>query len=149
METTIKPITTIEAAAKALSLKIEEAKAKLARVTAEVGDVTKTEEREAEERVDDIIDAPTPESIAAATPRDWAIVGVRRDKQDLANLIETTKLELITPHGNYVLLPKNERLISPAGFHPDERVFIKPSTGATVSVLPKSSNLSYYNFASK
>ena len=51
---------------------------------------------------------------------------------------------VIDQDATYVLVEKGEKLVSPAGFHPSQRVFIKTRTALSVTKLPKHSNLIAY-----
>ena len=133
----------------ALNLKIEEAEAKLKQCREESGNVTEEIFKAASAKIDKAMNEmkEDPKAFAAITPQDWAIISTHNAENNLARMKETADLNLITPHGKFVLVPESfEGLVSPSGFHPDERVFIQPEQGAIVPVLPKSSNMKAYDF---
>ena len=50
-------------------------------------------------------------------------------------------LMIISDQARYVLIGKDENLISPSGFHPSQRVYIKTQAAVQTNRLPKYSNL--------
>ena len=65
-------------------------------------------------------------------------------KKAFINTYENLDLMVIGQDATYVLVEKGEKLVSPAGFHPSQRVFIKTRTAVSVDKLPKHSNLIAY-----
>tara|TARA_R110000772_G_C13310282_1_gene440315 strand:- start:41094 stop:41552 length:459 start_codon:yes stop_codon:yes gene_type:complete len=65
---------------------------------------------------------------------------------NLKGFNESLALDLMTisEKATHVLVEKGENLISPSGFHPEERVFIRTRTAVAVNRLPRSSNLIAY-----
>ena len=53
------------------------------------------------------------------------------------NTYDHCELMVIDQDANYVLVEKGEKLVSPAGFHPSQRVFIKTRTAVSVNKLPQ------------
>lgn len=133
----ITTIKTNEEAQTRLASKLAELLATQADLKTSLGDFTPDETAEAEKCLS---------NLSAMTPRHWSLVQLENLAFQIKGIQTTQQADLIFPDGQYLLLPVGEQLISPAGFHPDERVFIKPSAGAIVSKLPKSSNLACCDF---
>ena len=144
--TTRSPIKSVESALKVLEGKINETNKLLESHKSNLGEITDEEAAEARNKFNSMIESPSTESVKALTPRDFDIIRLQNTERELERLTETSGMELIAPNGSFVMLPKGERLASPAGFHPDEQVFVKPSTGAIVSKSPNSSNMDCYDF---
>ena len=53
------------------------------------------------------------------------------------NTYDHCELMVIDQDATYVLVEKGEKLVSPAGFHPSQRVFIKTRTAVSVNKLPQ------------
>jgi len=144
--TSISPFKSLESAIKALDGRINETKKLVESHKSSLGEITDEEAAESRNRFNSMIEFPSTESVKALTPRDTGIIRLRNTERELERLTETAGMELIAPNGNFVMLPRGERLVAPAGFHPDEQVFVKPSSAAIVSKLPNSSNMDCYDF---
>lgn len=59
----------------------------------------------------------------------------------------TLRADLFHFEAKYMLCPKGEGLVSPAGVSPDTGVFIRPSVCVQVDELPAQSNLVYFERA--
>lgn len=134
----MKPIKTNEQAQGKLDSEILKVKAEIAGLKAELGIVNKAEKLEVE-------NCPFDELINR-TPRQWKISQLQHACRSLKWLNNTKKAELIFPHGKYLMVPKGTKVLSPSGFHPEEKVFLKPEQGCLVDVLPRSSNMGYHDF---
>ena len=134
-----KPITSMKEAQDKLDQQIEEVEKEITIGASMLDDVTREEEEEVNSR-------KTMEELMSMTPRQWSISQLQTNRDLLKRLKETKELELIFPHGKYVMVPKGTQLLSPSGFHCEEKVFIKPESGCLVDALPKSSNMGYYDF---
>ena len=66
------------------------------------------------------------------------------DYELLDSLKETATLNIQKVETRYLLTDQDE-LISPAGFHPDEKVFIQTGQWVQTNVLPKSSNMKAFD----
>ena len=66
------------------------------------------------------------------------------DYELLDSLKETATLNIQKVETRYLLTDKDE-LISPAGFHPDEKVFIQTGQWVQTNMLPKSSNMKAFD----
>ena len=135
----MKPITSIKDARAKIDKQIEDLKKEISIGASMLDDVTKEEEAEVESR-------KTIEDLMSMTPRLWDLSNLQSNRTLLKRLRETKEQELILPHGKYVMVPQGSQLISPSGFNPAEEVFIKPDSGCLVDVLPRSSNMEYYDF---
>ena len=140
------PIKSIEAAKEILAIKIQKNRAEIESIESQLGNVSVEETEESIAKFKTFVGNITPENASAVTDRVQTIVSLDNKQRFLKDMEKTANLELVAPHGNFLLLPHGERLSSPAGFHPDEQIFVKPSAGAMVPELPQSSNLSYYDF---
>jgi hypothetical protein len=136
---TSKIIKNNEEAQAQLAIKVTDRIADEERLKSDIGVFNSEEMEEAEMLLSE-------SDYASMSVRHWQLIRLDNLRHEIKGLQETQKANLIFPDGKYLLLPKGERLISPAGFHPDQKVFIQPSEGALVSHLPKSSNMSYYDF---
>ena len=134
-----KPITSMQEAQDKLDRQIEDVEKEIAIGASMLDDVTREEEEEVNNR-------KTVEELMSMNPRQWSISQLGTNRALLKRLKETKKEELIFPHGRYLMVPKGTQLLSPSGFRCDEQVFIKPESGCLVDVLPKSSNMGYYDF---
>jgi len=58
----------------------------------------------------------------------------------------TLQMDLMHVNTRYVMLEPGKKIVSPAGFHPDSKIYTKPS-GVVILTdrLPRTSNLSYYD----
>lgn len=134
-KTIMKPIKTNEQAQGKLDSEILKVKAEIAGLEDKLGIVDEAEELEVE-------NCP----LMSRTPRQWKISQLQHACRSLKWLKKTKKAELIFPDGKYLMVPKGTKVLSPSGFHPDEKVFLKPEQGCLVDVLPRSSNMGYYDF---
>jgi len=134
-----KPITSLKEAHDKLDQQIEEVEKEITMGSQKLGDVTEAEMAEVESHTTDA-------ELLARTARQWEISHIQSDQFLLQRLKETKEQELIFPHGKYVMVPKGTQLLSPSGFRCEEKVFIKPESGCLVDVLPRSSNMGYYDF---
>ena len=75
---------------------------------------------------------------------DMDAITASNDYYLLDNLQETTTLNIQKVETRYLLTDQDE-LISPAGFHPDEKVFIQTGQWVQTNVLPKSSNMKAFD----
>ena len=66
------------------------------------------------------------------------------DYELLDSLKETATLNIQKVETRYLLTDQDE-LISPAGFHPDEKVFIQTGQWVQTNMLPKSSNMKAFD----
>ena len=66
------------------------------------------------------------------------------DYELLDSLKETATLNIQKVETRYLLTDQDE-LISPAGFHPEEKVFIQTGQWVQTNVLPKSSNMKAFD----
>ena len=66
------------------------------------------------------------------------------DYELLDSLKETATLNIQKVETRYLLTDQDE-LISPAGFHPDEKVFIQTGQWVQTHMLPKSSNMKAFD----
>ena len=66
------------------------------------------------------------------------------DYELLDSLKETATLNIQKVEPRYLLTDQDE-LISPAGFHPEDKVFIKTGQWVQTNVLPKSSNMKAFD----
>lgn len=131
-------ITTTEQAAARIETKLIERKAALAEKLAFTGPISEEVKKGASALLDG--------DFAKITEFDFAVFAIVGIEAEIAGLETTQKADLIFPAGKFVMIPKGERLVSPAGFHPDEMVFLKPASGVITDKLPDSSNLSFYDF---
>ena len=122
-----------------LDQQIEELEKEITIGASMLDDVTREEEDEVNSR-------KTVEELMSMTPRQWDISKLGTNRALLKRLKETKEQELIFPHGRYLMVPQGSKLLSPSGFHCEEEVFIKPESGCLVDVLPRSSNMGYYDF---
>ena len=134
----MKPIKTNKEAQAKLNTQILKVKAKIAGLEKELGTVEALEIKEVEKA--------TTNEMVKFTKRQWAICIVINCCDEIEKLVETRKQELIFPHKKFVMVPEGTQLVSPSGFHPDEKVFVKPEKGCLIDCLPSSSNMSYYDF---
>jgi len=134
-KTIMKPIKTNEEAQAKLDSKILKVKAEISGLEDKLGIVDEAEELEVE-------NCP----LMDRTLRQWKISQVQHAYRSLKWLNNTKKAELIFPDGKYLMVPKGTKVLSPSGFHPDEKVFLKPEQGCLVDVLPRSSNMGYHDF---
>lgn len=144
--TTRSPFKSVESAIKVLEGRINETEKLIEFHKSSLGEITDAEAAQARDKFNSMMESASTKSAKAVTPRDIGIIGLLNTERELERLTETAAMELITPNGNFVMLPKGERLVSPAGFHPDEQVFIKPPAGAVVPRLPNSSNMDFFDF---
>lgn len=121
-----------------LHSKILKATSTVAELEKELGEVEASEIEEVEKATSD--------EMVKFTKRQWAICVRKNTRIEIERLVETKNQELIFPHGKFVMVPQGTQLTSPSGFHPDERVFVKPEKGCIIDCLPDSSNMSYYDF---
>tara|TARA_R100001594_G_scaffold89224_1_gene123614 strand:+ start:918 stop:1325 length:408 start_codon:yes stop_codon:yes gene_type:complete len=75
---------------------------------------------------------------------DMNAITASNDYYLLDNLKETATLNIQKVETRYLLTDQDE-LISPAGFHPDEKVFIQTGQWVQTNVLPKSSNMKAFD----
>lgn len=75
---------------------------------------------------------------------DMNAVTAFNDYELLDSLKETATLNIQKVETRYLLTDQDE-LISPAGFHPDEKVFIQTGQWVQTNVLPKSSNMKAFD----
>ena len=75
---------------------------------------------------------------------DMNAITASNDYDLLDNLKETATLNIQKVETRY-LLTDQEELISPAGFHPEDKVFIKTGQWVQTNVLPKSSNMKAFD----
>ena len=75
---------------------------------------------------------------------DMNAITASNDYYLLDNLKETATLNIQKVETRYLLTDQDE-LISPAGFHPEEKVFIQTGQWAQTNVLPKSSNMKAFD----
>tara|TARA_B100000497_G_C7509160_1_gene310269 strand:+ start:279 stop:719 length:441 start_codon:yes stop_codon:yes gene_type:complete len=134
-KTIMKPIKTNEQAQAKLDSEISKMKAEIAGLKDKLGIVDEAEKLEVE-------NCP----LMSRTPRQWEISQLQHACRSLKWLNNTKKAELIFPDGKYLMVPKGTKVLSPSGFHPDEKVFLKPEQGCLVDVLPRSSNMGYHDF---
>ena len=74
---------------------------------------------------------------------DMNAITASNDYYLLDNLKETATLNIQKVETRYLLTDQDE-LISPAGFHPEEKVFIQTGQWVQTNVLPKSSNMNAF-----
>ena len=134
----MKPIKTNEEAQAKLDSEILKVKAEISGLEEKLGIVDEAEELEVENCPFD--------QLMNRTPRQWKISQLQHACRSLKWLNNTKKAELIFPDGKYLMVPKGTKVLSPSGFHPDEKVFLKPEQGCLVDVLPRSSNMGYHDF---
>lgn len=75
---------------------------------------------------------------------DMNAITASNDYYLLDNLKETATLNIQKVETRYLLTDQDE-LISPAGFHPEEKVFIQTGQWVQTNVLPKSSNMKAFD----
>ena len=75
---------------------------------------------------------------------DMNAITASNDYYLLDNLKETATLNIQKVETRYLLTDQDE-LISPAGFHPDEKVFIQTGQWVQTNMLPKSSNMKAFD----
>ena len=75
---------------------------------------------------------------------DMNAITASNDYYLLDNLKETATLNIQKVETRYLLTDQDE-LISPAGFHPEEKVFIQTGQWGQTNVLPKSSNMKAFD----
>ena len=75
---------------------------------------------------------------------DMNAITASNDYYLLDNLKETATLNIQKVETRYLLTDQDE-LISPAGFHPEDKVFIKTGQWVQTNVLPKSSNMKAFD----
>tara|TARA_R100001163_G_C5045686_1_gene183034 strand:- start:35 stop:442 length:408 start_codon:yes stop_codon:yes gene_type:complete len=75
---------------------------------------------------------------------DMNAITASNDYYLLDNLKETATLNIQKVETRYLLTDQDE-LLSPAGFHPDEKVFIQTGQWVQTNVLPKSSNMKAFD----
>ena len=75
---------------------------------------------------------------------DMNAITAANDYYLLDNLKETATLNIQKVETRYLLTDQDE-LISPAGFHPEEKVFIQTGQWVQTNVLPKSSNMKAFD----
>ena len=75
---------------------------------------------------------------------DMNAITASNDYYLLDNLKETATLNIQKVEPRYLLTDQDE-LISPAGFHPEEKVFIQTGQWVQTNVLPKSSNMKAFD----
>ena len=75
---------------------------------------------------------------------DMNAITASNDYYLLDNLKETAPLHIQKVETRYLLTDQDE-LISPAGFHPEEKVFIQTGQWVQTNVLPKSSNMKAFD----
>tara|TARA_R100001443_G_scaffold1663_1_gene5919 strand:+ start:504 stop:911 length:408 start_codon:yes stop_codon:yes gene_type:complete len=75
---------------------------------------------------------------------DMNAITASNDYYLLDNLKETATLNIQKVKTRYLLTDQDE-LISPAGFHPEEKVFIQTGQWVQTNVLPKSSNMKAFD----
>ena len=75
---------------------------------------------------------------------DMNAITASNDYYLLDNLKETATLNIQKVETRYLLTDQDE-LISPAGFHPDEKAFIQTGQWVQTNVLPKSSNMKAFD----
>ena len=75
---------------------------------------------------------------------DMNAITASNDYYLLDNLKETATLNIQKVETRYLLTDQDE-LISPAGFHPEEKVFIQTGQWVQTNMLPKSSNMKAFD----
>ena len=75
---------------------------------------------------------------------DMNAITASNDYYLLDNLKETATLNIQKVETRYLLTDQDE-LISPAGFHPEEKVIIQTGQWVQTNVLPKSSNMKAFD----
>ena len=75
---------------------------------------------------------------------DMNAITASNDYYLLDNLKETATLNIQKVETRYLLTDQDE-LISPAGFHPEEKVFIQTGQWVQTNELPKSSNMKAFD----
>lgn len=135
-----------------LSANLKELKTKIEVLKIEVqkDSTTLKESKEATKRfmeiMDIIIESKNQDELAKEMKLLEPLLSKAVKTEQIEKLGKTLKMDLMHVNTRYVMVEPGNKIVSPAGFHPDSKIYTKPK-GVVILTdrLPKTSNLAFYD----